>query len=131
MNKTIAMLIALLCLMAQGAWAEDVSYIYYTVTSDGKTVTKHTDGTASNPTAITSSTRKLDAANTERWYVVNSNVTIMTKERLDCYGTVNIIHDIVYTFIHVLDTSLNYYLPFKLCCLIITCHTGKFLYKFS
>lgn len=91
MNKTIAMLIALLCLMAQGAWAEDVSYIYYTVNSDGKTVTKHTDGTASNPTAITSSTRKLDAANTERWYVVNSNVTITTKERLDCYGTVNII----------------------------------------
>ena len=52
MNKTIAMLIALLCLMAQGAWAEDVSYIYYTVNSDGKTVTKHTDGTASTTKAV-------------------------------------------------------------------------------
>ena len=91
MNKTISMVIVLLCLMVQGAWAEDVNYIYYTVNPDGKTITQHIDGLASNPTAITSNTRKLDATGTELWYVVSSNVTINTKERLDCYGTVNII----------------------------------------
>lgn len=89
-RKAYLLTIALLCTVAQGAWAEAVNYIYYTVNDDGKTVTKHT-GSQANYNTINHSTRKLDAGVLEIWWVVSSNVTIDTKERLDCYGKVNII----------------------------------------
>ena len=90
MKKTFLMTLALLCALAQGAWAEAVSYIYYTVDEETHVVTKHT-GSQNNYNTITHSTRKLDAGVLEIWWVVSSNVTIDTKERLDCYGKVNII----------------------------------------
>ena len=87
MRQKSVLIIALLCAIAQGAWAEAVNYIYYTVDADGNTVTKHTDGSQSEYTSIASNTRSLNSG----WYVVSGNVTINTKERLDCYGEVNII----------------------------------------
>ena len=39
MGQKSFLIIALLCAMAQGAWAEAVNYIYYTENADGKTVT--------------------------------------------------------------------------------------------
>ncbi len=36
------MTLALLCALAQGARADDVNYIFYTVNDDGQTITKHT-----------------------------------------------------------------------------------------
>ena len=41
--KQILMTLALLYAVAQGAWAQGVNYIYYTVNNDGKTITKHED----------------------------------------------------------------------------------------
>ena len=87
MKQKVFMTFALLCAFLQGALAQTVSYTYYTMNSDGKTVTKHTDGSQATYTTISSSQRELRGG----WYVVNKNVTINTKERLDCYGNVNII----------------------------------------
>ena len=73
--KKILMTIALLCMVAQGAWAEDVNYIYYTVNADGKTITKHTDGSQADPTVLTS--KLLEDSNEDNlnsgWYVLNSS----------------------------------------------------------
>ena len=89
--KQILMTLALLYAVAQGAWAQGVNYIYYTVNSDGKTITKHEDGTASNPTVLTS---KLISDNTEDrlydgWYVLNSSFSY--PERIVIYGDVKLI----------------------------------------
>ena len=89
--KKILMTFALLCTLTQGAWADSVNYIYYTVNADGKTVTKHSDGTASDPTVLTSS---LISGNTEDrlyegWYVLNSSFSYA--ERIVIYGDVNLI----------------------------------------
>ena len=46
--KKILLSLALLCAVVQGAWADYVSYIYYTESSNGETITKHTDGQALN-----------------------------------------------------------------------------------
>ena len=68
------MTLTLLCALAQGAWADDVNYIYYTVNADGKTITKHTDGSQADPTVLTSTL--LEKSNEDNlntgWYVLNS-----------------------------------------------------------
>ena len=89
--KKILLSLALLCALALGAWAEDVNYIYYTVNGDGMTVTKHEDGTANNPTVLTSG---LISGNTEDrlydgWYVLNSSFSY--DERIVIYGDVKLI----------------------------------------
>ena len=85
------MTIALLCTLAQGAWADDVNYIYYTVNDDGKTITKHEDGTASSPTVLTSTL--LENSNEDNlntgWYVLNS--TFSYGERIVISGDVHLI----------------------------------------
>ena len=85
------MTIALLCTLAQGAWADDVNYIYYTVNADGKTITKHTDGSQADPTVLTSTLLKNsneDNLNTG-WYVLNS--TFSYGERIVISGDVKLI----------------------------------------
>ncbi len=84
------MTFALLCTVAQGAWAEAVEYVYYTVNGDGITITKHTDGSA-DATVLTSS---LISNNTEDrlydgWYVLNSSSSYA--ERIVIYGDVKLI----------------------------------------
>lgn len=88
--KKILMTLALLCTLAQGAWAETVTYTYYTVNADGKTVTKHEDGSA-DATELTSS---LISGNTEDriyggWYVLKESFTY--SERIVIYGDVKLI----------------------------------------
>ncbi len=85
------MTIALLCMVAQGAWAEDVNYIYYTVNDDGKTITKHEDGTASSPTVLTSTLLEdSDEDNLKSgWYVLNSSFSY--GERIVISGDVHLI----------------------------------------
>ena len=85
------MTLALLCTLVQATWADNVSYIYYTVNGDGKTVTKHEDGTANDPTVLTSG---LISGNTEDrlydgWYVLNSSFSYA--ERIVIYGDVKLI----------------------------------------
>ena len=89
--KKILMTIALLCTLAQGAWADDVNYIYYTVNDDGKTITKHEDGTASSPTVLTSTLLEdSDEDNLKSgWYVLNS--TFSYGERIVISGDVKLI----------------------------------------
>ncbi len=89
--KKILMTIALLCMVAQGAWAEDVNYIYYTVNDDGKTITKHEDGTASSPTVLTSTLLEdSDEDNLKSgWYVLNSSFSY--GERIVISGDVHLI----------------------------------------
>ena len=85
------MTIALLCMVAQGAWAEDVNYIYYTVNADGKTITKHTDGSRADPTVLTS--KLLEDSNEDNlnsgWYVLNSSFSY--GERIVISGDVHLI----------------------------------------
>ena len=89
--KKILMTLALLCTLVQGAWADDVNYIYYTVNDDGKTITKHEDGTASSPTVLTSTL--LENSNEDNlntgWYVLNS--TFSYPERIVISGDVHLI----------------------------------------
>ena len=90
MRKKLFFILALLCTVVQGAWADDVNYIYYTVNADGKTITKHEDGTASSPTVLTS---KLISDNEEDrlydgWYVLNS--TFSYGERIVISGDVHL-----------------------------------------
>ena len=85
------MTIALLCTLAQGAWADDVNYIYYTVNTDGKTITKHTEGSQADPTVLTSTL--LENSNEDNlntgWYVLNS--TFSYGERIVISGDVHLI----------------------------------------
>ena len=86
------MTIALLCMVAKGAWAEDVNYIYYKAVDVGNQVSLNKfNGTASNPTELTS---KLISDNEEDrlydgWYVLNSSFTY--GERIVIYGDVHLI----------------------------------------
>lgn len=85
------MTFALLCALAQGTGAQNVNYIYYTLNGDGKTITKHDDGTAVNPKVLTS---KLISGNDEDrlydgWYVLNSSFSY--GERIVIYGDVKLI----------------------------------------
>jgi len=48
-----------------------VSYIYYTVDSDGKTITKHTDGSQAEYTVLTSNSNEANLD--DGWYVLNTS----------------------------------------------------------
>ena len=90
--KKILMTIALLCTVAQGAWAEDVNYIYYMVidTESYYSLQKAT-GTASNPTVLTSKLLEdssEDNLNTG-WYVLSSSFSY--RERIVISGDVHLI----------------------------------------
>ena len=90
-SRAAVLSVALLCMVAQGAWAEDVNYIYYTVNGDGKTITKHEDGSQAEYTVLTS---KLISGNEEDrlydgWYVLNSSFSY--GERIVIYGDVKLI----------------------------------------
>ena len=90
-SRAAMLSVALLCMVAQGAWAEDVKYIYYTVNGDGKTITKHEDGSQAEYTVLTS---KLISGNEEDrlydgWYVLNSSFSY--GERIVIYGDVKLI----------------------------------------
>jgi len=88
--KKILLTLALLCTLAQGAWADYVSYIYYTVSSNGETITKHTDGQALN----SSLTADVIRNNPEDrlysgTYVLNESFTY--DERIVIFGNVKLI----------------------------------------
>ena len=89
--KKILLSLAMLCAVALGAWADNVSYIYYTVNGDGKTVTKHEDGSQADPTVLTS--ELLESSNEDNlntgWYVLSSSFTY--KERIVISGDVKLI----------------------------------------
>ena len=90
-SRAAMLSVALLCMVAQGAWAEDVKYIYYTVNGDGKTITKHEDGSQAEYTVLTS---KLISGNEEDrlydgWYVLNSSFSY--GERIVISGDVKLI----------------------------------------
>ncbi len=91
MAKRIFLSLALLLTTILSTWAEDVSYIYYTVNEDGKTITKHEDGSQSTYTVLTSSVisnSNEDNLNTG-WYVLNSTFTY--GERIVISGDVKLI----------------------------------------
>ena len=88
--KKILLSLALLCALAQGAWADYVSYIYYTVSSNGETITKHTDGQALN----SSLTADVIRNNPEDrlysgTYVLNESFTY--DERIVIFGDVKLV----------------------------------------
>ena len=91
MAKRIFISLALLLTTLVSTWAEDVSYIYYTVNDDGKTITKHEDGSQVNPTVLTSTL--LENSNEDNlddgWYVLDSNLTY--GERIVISGDVHLI----------------------------------------
>ena len=90
--KKILMTLALLFALAQGAWAEDVKYLYYDVkTFDSQVIFSKYTGIANNPTVLTS---ELISGNTEDrlydgWYVLDSSFTY--DERIVIYGDVKLI----------------------------------------
>ena len=87
--KKILYTLTLLCALAQGAWAEGVEYIHYTVT--GNNGLYKFVYTANNPTVLTSELLKnsrednLDGG----WYVLNSSFTY--DERIVISGNVHLI----------------------------------------
>ena len=89
MKQKLFLTFALLCAIAQGAWAQAqaVSYIYYMVNADGKTVTKYTDGSADNPTVLDASTYQLGTG----WYVVSSSFTYKNRLQIKDNADVKII----------------------------------------
>ena len=91
MAKRIFLSLALLLTAFVSTWAEDVNYIYYTVNSDGKTITEHEDGSQAQPTVLTSSV--ISNSNEDNldtgWYVLNSTFTY--GERIVISGDVKLI----------------------------------------
>ena len=91
MAKRIFLSLVLLLTTIVSTWAENVSYIYYTVNSDGKAITKHEDGSLANPTVLTSTLLKnsnednLDTG----WYVLNTSFEY--GERIVISGDVKLI----------------------------------------
>ncbi len=90
--KKILLTFALLFALAQGAWAEDVNYIYYQMIDLGYEASIYkNNGKASNPTVLTSSL--LENSNEDNldtgWYVLNS--TFSYAERIVISGDVKLI----------------------------------------
>ena len=84
LSVMLVMILTLLPGITMTAHAEDaVSYVYYTL--DGNTAIRHTDGSRSTYTTVTSSTTSWSNG----WYVVNSNVTVSS--RISVTGTVYLI----------------------------------------
>ena len=73
------MTLALLCTLAQATWADTdytVSYIYYTVNSDGETITKNTGSVNTYfPLSYNLIHNTKEDNLFEDWYVLNSNLT--------------------------------------------------------
>ncbi len=90
--RRILMTLALLCTLAQGAWAEDVNYIRYWVIDNNNKVTLNKEIlTASNPTVLTS--KLLEDSNEDNlntgWYVLSSSFSY--RERIVISGDVHLI----------------------------------------
>ena len=86
------MTLALLCTLAQGAWAEDVSYTYYTVIDVyGNVSLQGMTGTANNPTVLTSTLLGNSSEDNlgTGWYVLSSSFTY--DERIVISGDVKLI----------------------------------------
>ena len=101
------MLLLVTMLTAQTAWADNVNY-YDPTAAEGQQ-----NKTATNPTAITSSTQSLGSSGSTTWYYVSG--TVSNNNRINVQGTVNIILVDGCTFtattgIHVVDgNTLNIY----------------------
>ena len=90
--KKFLLSLALLCTVAQGAWAEDVNYIYYMVIDfDSYYSLQKGTGTANNPTVLTSSLLEKSSEDNldSGWYVLNSSFTY--GERIVISGDVHLI----------------------------------------
>ncbi len=90
--KKILYTLALLCALAQGAWAEDVKYIYYKAVDVGNQASLNKfNGTVSNPTVLTS--KLLEDSPEDNlgtgWYVLNSSFSYL--ERIVISGDVHLI----------------------------------------
>ena len=89
----IAMLsVALLCMVVQGAWAENVKYIYYQVIDFQSNISlQKATGTAENPTALTSTLLEKSSEDNlgTGWYVLNSSFSY--GERIVISGDVHLI----------------------------------------
>jgi len=90
--KKILMTLALLCTLAQGAWAEDVKYIYYQVIDFQSSISlQKATGTAKNPTVLTSTVLEKSSEDNlgTGWYVLNSSFSY--GERIVISGDVHLI----------------------------------------
>ncbi len=90
--KKILMTIALLCTLAQGAWAEDVNYIYYQVIDFQSNISlQKATGTATDFTVLTSTLLENSSEDNlgTGWYVLNS--TFSYGERIVISGDVHLI----------------------------------------
>ena len=91
-SRAAMLSVALLCMVVQGAWAEDVNYIYYKAVDFGNhaSLNKFND-TAHDPTVLTS--KLLEDSPEDNlnsgWYVLNS--TFSYGERIVISGDVNLI----------------------------------------
>ena len=71
------------------AWAQTVTNVPYLAYNTGNGTFESL--TATSAEAVTASTTTMGAANTETWYVVNSDVTVSTGISINVLGTVNLI----------------------------------------
>ena len=88
-STSICMLLSFLVftVIAPAAWAQTVTNVSYRAYNTG--TGSFESLTAASAETVTSSTTTMGAANTETWYVVNSNVTV--DSRIEVLGTVNLI----------------------------------------
>ena len=91
MKKRIFLSLALMLTTFVSMWAEDVSYIYYKLSLSPLSRIEKYEGTASNPTVLTSTL--LEKSNEDNldsgWYVLNSSFTY--DERIVISGNVHLI----------------------------------------
>jgi hypothetical protein len=88
--KKILLSLALLCAVVHGAWADYVSYIYYTVSSNGETITKHTDGlTLNSPLTADVIRNNPEDRLYSGTYVLNESFTY--DERIVIFGDVKLV----------------------------------------
>ena len=91
-SRAAMLSVALLCMVVQGAWAEDVNYIYYTVLDvNNKVSLNKFNGTVSNPTVLTS--KLLEDSPEDNlgtgWYVLDTSFEY--GERIVISGDVHLI----------------------------------------
>lgn len=75
-SRAAMLSVALLCMVAQGAWAEDVKYIYYTAVDVGNHASLNKfNGTATDFTVLTSTVLEKSSEDNlvTGWYVLNSS----------------------------------------------------------
>jgi len=91
-SRAAMLSVALLCMVAQGAWAEDVDYIYYKAVDDGNQVSLNKfNGTVTDFTVLTSTLLENSSEDNlgTGWYVLNS--TFSYGERIVISGDVHLI----------------------------------------